>query len=93
LKCYAQQVSENPFKGNHDLWAGDEFIGQRLTAAGVNVLVNRNIALPSPFDSVSICGIDDPWTGNANAALAFKDAKPLRIFLTHSPDGILLLVR
>ena len=77
--------------GNHDLWAGDEVIGQRLTAAGVEVLVNRNVALPSPFDSVSICGIDDPWTGNADAALAFRDAKPVRIFLTHSPDGILLL--
>jgi predicted MPP superfamily phosphohydrolase len=77
--------------GNHDLWAGDEVIGRHLRDAGVDVLVNHNIALPSPFHSVSICGIDDPWTGNSDAALAFKDAKPVRIFLTHSPDGILLL--
>jgi uncharacterized protein len=77
--------------GNHDLWTDDLQLTRRLTAAGVQVLVNRNMALPAPFDSVSICGIDDPWTGNADAAQAFKDANPIRIFLTHSPDGLLLL--
>jgi uncharacterized protein len=77
--------------GNHDLWADEAQLTQLLAAAGVEVLVNRNIALPRPFDSVSICGIDDPWTGNADAAQAFKGASPIRIFLTHSPDGLLVL--
>jgi hypothetical protein len=91
LAVYMPPLGKYAVMGNHDLWAGDEVIGRQLTAAGVDVLVNRNISLPSPFDSVSICGIDDPWTGNADVAMAFKDAKPVRIFLTHSPDGILLL--
>jgi uncharacterized protein len=77
--------------GNHDLWADERQLTQLLEAAGVNVLVNRNISLPAPFDSVSICGIDDPWTGNADAAQAFKGAGRIRIFLAHSPDGLLLL--
>jgi uncharacterized protein len=77
--------------GNHDLWADERQLTQLLAAAGVQVLVNRNVSLPSPFDSVSICGIDDPWTGNADAAQAFKDAGQIRIFLAHSPDGLLLL--
>jgi uncharacterized protein len=77
--------------GNHDLWTDDAHIVQRLAAAGVQMLINRNCALPAPFDSVSICGIDDPWTGNADIAQAFRGAGPIRIFLSHSPDGLLLL--
>jgi uncharacterized protein len=77
--------------GNHDLWADEVQLTQLLAAAGVEVLVNRNMSLAAPFDSVSICGIDDPWTGNADATQAFKDAAQIRIFLTHSPDGLLLL--
>lgn len=77
--------------GNHDLWADDEHIVQRLEAAGVQVLINRNCTLPAPFDCVSICGIDDPWTGCADIAQAFRGAAPIRVFLSHSPDGLLLL--
>jgi uncharacterized protein len=77
--------------GNHDLWTDDAYIRRRLTAAGVNLLVNQNVSLPPPFDRVSICGIDDPWTGSADVAQTFKDAHSIRIFLTHSPDGLLLL--
>ena len=77
--------------GNHDLWTDEAQLTQLLAAAGVEVLVNRNVTLPRPFDSVSICGIDDPWTGSADAAQTFKGASQIRIFLTHSPDGLLLL--
>jgi predicted MPP superfamily phosphohydrolase len=77
--------------GNHDLWTDDQLITHKLNAAGVEVLVNRNVSLAFPFDGVSICGIDDPWTGSPDTAKAFKDAKPVRIFLMHSPDGLLLL--
>ena len=77
--------------GNHDLWTDDQHIIRQLEGAGVQVLVNRNVPLPAPFDGVSICGIDDPWTGSADVAKAFAGAQPIRIFLTHSPDGLLLL--
>jgi uncharacterized protein len=77
--------------GNHDLWSDDEYITRQLATAGVEVLVNRSFPLPPPFDCVSICGIDDPWTGAADVVKAFSGAHPIRIFLTHSPDGLLLL--
>ena len=77
--------------GNHDLYDNSEHIATRLTAAEIEVLVNRNVPLPPPFDGVSICGIDDPWLGNPDAERAFDGAAPVRIFLSHSPDGLLVL--
>jgi uncharacterized protein len=77
--------------GNHDHWTDADYIRRQLEAAGVEVLINRNIRLPPPFSDVSICGIDDPWSGECNVASAFEDAGPVRIFLSHSPDGLLLL--
>ncbi len=76
--------------GNHDLWTDDAHIVRTLGAAGVTMLINRNCALPAPFESVSICGIDDPWTGGPDAERTFDGAGPIRIFLTHSPDGLLV---
>jgi len=70
---------------------GERQLTQLLAAAGVEILVNRNVTLPRPSTLVSICGIDDPWTGSADVAQAFKDRNSDRIFLTHSPDGLLLL--
>jgi hypothetical protein len=77
--------------GNHDHWTDADYIRRQLEAAEVPVLVNRNVRLPPPFSDVSICGIDDPWSGDRNVASAFEDAGPVRIFLSHSPDGLLLL--
>jgi uncharacterized protein len=77
--------------GNHDLWVDDAELTRLLTAAGVEVLVNRNMALPAPFDCISLCGLDDPWTGSPDVPQTFNNAKEIRIFLTHSPDGLLLL--
>jgi len=79
--------------GNHDIWNGRAPVEAALRAAGIEVLVNRSLALPAPFDAVSICGIDDPWTGQPSSTAAFAGAEEagVRIFLTHSPDGVFLL--
>ncbi len=74
--------------GNHDVWNGREAVAAALAEAGVELLVNRNVALPAPFGDVSICGIDDPWTGAPSAPDTFRDAGPVRIYLMHSPDGL-----
>lgn len=74
--------------GNHDIWNGRSEVEAALSAAGAQVLVNRGVRLPAPFAMVSICGIDDPWTGKADAAQAFDGAGELRVFLMHSPDGL-----
>ena len=87
----AARLGKYAVLGNHDLWTDQSYITRQLSSAGVQVLVNRNVALPPPFDQVSICGIDDPWAGCADPAHAFRGAGPIRIFLSHSPDGLHLL--
>lgn len=77
--------------GNHDLWADDARITAILSMAGIQVLVNRNASLPAPFEHISVCGIDDPWSGLPDIARAFDGAQSLKIFLSHSPDGLLSL--
>jgi predicted MPP superfamily phosphohydrolase len=74
--------------GNHDIWHGRERVEAALREAGVQVLVNRNAALPPPYGMVSICGIDDPWTGKPSPRHTFDGAAPVRIYLMHSPDGM-----
>lgn len=91
LTKYTPPLGRFAVLGNHDLWADDKEISRQLTACGVEVLINRNVALEPPFESVSICGIDDPWTGEADSAKAFDGAKAVRVWLTHSPDGLLVL--
>lgn len=79
--------------GNHDPWTDAASIARQLEHAGVAVLINRPVSLPAPFGQVSIGGIDDPWVGQADVAAAFRGAGPLRIFLSHSPDGLQLVGR
>jgi uncharacterized protein len=89
-KC-APPLGKYGVLGNHDLWTNDAPIIRALRDAGVQILINENRELPAPFDGISICGIDDPWTGSADVSKAFDGAQSVRIFLTHSPDGMLLL--
>jgi predicted MPP superfamily phosphohydrolase len=79
--------------GNHDHWTDAGYIRRHMEAAGVTVLMNRNARLTPPFSDICICGIDDPWSGERDVASAFEAAGPVRIFLSHSPDGLLLLGR
>ncbi len=79
--------------GNHDIWNGRAVVEDALRAGGVEVLVNRSAALPPPFGHVSVCGIDDPWTGDPSAGAAFAGAGAVRIYLMHSPDGLFRLER
>lgn len=75
--------------GNHDLWADDARVARALEAASVRVLVNEPAHLPAPFAHVSICGLDEPWTGAPDARAAFAGARDVRVLLVHAPSGIL----
>jgi predicted MPP superfamily phosphohydrolase len=77
--------------GNHDLWADNDHIERALASAGVRVLVNESATLAPPFDHVSICGIDDPWVGVADAGRAFGNARArdVRVLLMHAPEGLM----
>lgn len=79
--------------GNHDLWTDDRLLRAMLEESGTQVLVNRSATLAAPFESVSLCGMDDPWTGKPDAALTFAGAAETRILMIHSPDGLLFARR
>lgn len=74
--------------GNHDLWAGDSPIIQRLTQAGIQVLINQNKQLPLPFNHLWICGLDDPTSGQPDAQAMFEGAVGTRLVVMHSPEGL-----
>lgn len=74
--------------GNHDLWAGNLHVTTRLEEVGVRVLTNTNTRLPSPYNEVSICGIDDPDYGNPLMAQTLEGSGQTRILLMHSPNGV-----
>jgi uncharacterized protein len=77
--------------GNHDLYADDEYIVERLAAAGVRTLNNECARLSAPYDDIVLCGLDDPTVGSPDALAAVGGADGVRIVLMHSPEGLLWL--
>jgi uncharacterized protein len=77
--------------GNHDLYADDEYIVERLATAGVRTLVNENVRLRAPYDEIAVCGLDDPSVGWPDGAAALRGADGVRLVLMHSPEGLLAL--
>jgi predicted MPP superfamily phosphohydrolase len=75
--------------GNHDLWSDTGYIIDRLEAAGIRVLLNRNVRLAPPFNQVWICGLDDHWSGRPDSTAALSGAEGFRIVLMHAPSGLL----
>lgn len=74
--------------GNHDWWTDEARIRDALQRAGIQVLVNRNVRLPAPFEDVWICGLDDPLGGAPDSAATLAAATGTRILLMHSPSGL-----
>jgi predicted MPP superfamily phosphohydrolase len=75
--------------GNHDHWASTAAVGAHLRDAGIEVLTNRAVDLAAPFESVSVCGLDDHMSGSPDAARAFAGAGEIRVVLMHAPSGLL----
>lgn len=75
--------------GNHDRWSGASHIIDRLKAASIQILVNSNVQLQSPYDHVWICGLDDHSSGDPSASAAVLGATGVRVVLMHSPSGLL----
>ncbi len=74
--------------GNHDWWTDAHRIEGALRAAGIHVLVNRNVRLPEPYEDVWVCGLDDPLVGRPDPSLTLDGASGTRILLMHSPSGL-----
>ena len=74
--------------GNHDLRANWEVIGDAMSGAGVRMLSNEVVRLPSPHGDVSIVGFDDPIIGDPDGKM-LDQAEGVRILLMHAPDGLI----
>jgi len=74
--------------GNHDLRADYDRIVRRLEQAGVEMLTNRHVSLPPPFDDITVCGLDDPTHGWPDAGAALDGVSGTRIVVMHSPEGL-----
>jgi hypothetical protein len=88
LKSIRAPLGKYAVMGNHDLWADDARIAAQLERAGVQVLVNRAVSLD---EQVAVCGLDEPWTGEPDAARALGTRSPFRIVLMHAPSGLSML--
>lgn len=77
--------------GNHDLWADHDYLAKQLRKAGVTLLINQNKRLPPPFSMISVCGTDDPWTGEVDMNTTLNAGDTIRLLVTHSPDGLSFL--
>lgn len=74
--------------GNHDLRANSVVVVRALEAAGVQMLTNAHVALPSPFADITLCGLDDATRGAPRADLAMDGTRGTRVVLMHSPEGL-----
>jgi predicted MPP superfamily phosphohydrolase len=73
--------------GNHDLRANYPLIVDALEKAGVEMLTNRHVRLPAPFDDIGLYGLDDAIFGRPDAG-ALDGATGTKIVLMHSPEGL-----
>lgn len=76
--------------GNHDLWTHHTRLERALERAGARVLINDAVRLPKPHDDIAVLGLDDPWSGSPDgeAALRACGDAPVKIAVSHSPDGV-----
>ncbi len=68
-----------------------ELIGDFISRLGITMLTNASVTIPlRDSGSLTIAGIDDAWSGNADLLAALRDRKvgnPV-ILLSHNPDVI-----
>ena len=73
--------------GNHDLWSDFDELEVLLLASHVEMLTNRAVRLPAPFDAITLCGLDDNLSGLPDPT-AIAAAEGYRLLLIHSPSGL-----
>lgn len=78
--------------GNHDHWypptRGNEAVRRFFNDAGVALLVNEWGRIGKGLDTLSLIGVDDPFSGYANLTESLKGMQrtPFAVLLTHSPQ-------
>jgi predicted MPP superfamily phosphohydrolase len=63
--------------GNHDHWCGAQDVAKTLVHAGACVLRNSMTTLEVRHQRLQIVGLDDAYTGHADAARAVRGLRPM----------------
>ena len=71
--------------GNHDLWSDNARIQQELQEIGIELLINRGVFLPPPFDNIYLSGLDEWFTGAPDTIRAFAEKGKINLVLMHNP--------
>lgn len=79
--------------GNHDIWAGEEHVGEALSGNGIKVLKNSYLPLERDGARMWITGIDDPVCGSPDpdkaipSSIRHQPGEPI-ILMCHAPDFV-----
>ena len=79
--------------GNHDIWAGEQHVGEALRAHGITVLRNSYLPVERDGARIWIAGIDDPVCGQPDpdqtipASIRNLPGEPI-ILMCHAPDYV-----
>jgi predicted MPP superfamily phosphohydrolase len=72
--------------GNHDNWDDPGHIAKVFRQAGIPVLENSRVMLPSPRQAVALVGIGDRYSRQSHPRDALADVKGAALCFSHSPD-------
>jgi predicted MPP superfamily phosphohydrolase len=75
--------------GNHDRLFNGPRVRDALTSAGIRVLEDTAVAVPTPSGAVWVVGVTDYWTGPHDIAAALRavtDTVAPVLLVTHNPD-------
>lgn len=79
--------------GNHDVWAGEEHVGEALTTHGITVLRNSYLPIERENARIWLAGLDDPVCGRPDpdkaipSSIRNKAGEPI-ILMCHAPDFV-----
>ena len=79
--------------GNHDIWAGEQHVGEALRFHGMNVLRNAHVPFERGGSRIWLSGLDDPCEGQPDPDVAIPPrirniaSEPV-ILMCHAPDYV-----
>jgi uncharacterized protein len=79
--------------GNHDIWAGEQHVGDALQFNGITLLRNSYLPLERGTGRVWLAGLDDPVCGRPDPDLAIPRSirniatEPI-VLMCHAPDYV-----
>jgi uncharacterized protein len=95
LKSLISRFGTYVVPGNHDYCYGRKSLFRRLKEVDITVLKNEALSVGPRESPIHLIGTDDPATFRDDPEAVFEGLtrEGVRIFITHSPDGIREAIR